>query len=116
MPDPKYMARKVHVHRWPRDSPQWDDSVRQEVDDSINKNPQEIPVTFKDESVLVGSVEFYSLKKVGISVPFFKEECVVIFEAKFGSLFGHVHIHIKSPDYVDIFGDLTLWKNKIPGG
>ena len=108
----QYTSDKVHVHRWPRDSPVWDDSVQKELDDTINKNPEKISVAIKIKTILVGNIEFYSLKKIGITVPFFKKECTMIFEAQFGSLFAHVHITIKSENYVDIFNELTLWKNK----
>ena len=107
----RYDAKKIHVHRWPKDSPQWDESVQKELDDSINKNPAPKKVTIKEKTISIGNVEFYSLKKIGISVPFFKEECAMIFEAQFGSLFAHVHIHIKSSDYVDVFNKLPSWKN-----
>ncbi len=106
-----YDAKKIHVHRWPKDSPQWDKSVQKELDNSINKNPASKKVTIKEKTISIGNVEFYSLKKIGMSVPFFKEECAVIFEAQFGSLFAHVHIHIKSSDYVDVFNKLISWKN-----
>ena len=108
----QYTSDKIHVHRWPRDSPVWDVSVQKELDDTINKNPEKISVDIKTKTVLIGNIEFYSLKKFGITVPFFKKECALIFEAQFGSLFAHVHITIKSENYVDIFNELTLWKNK----
>ena len=107
-----YFSDKIHVHRWPRDSQIWDDSVQKELDDSINKNPEKIPVVIKEKTITIGNVEFYSLKKIGVTVPFFKKECTMIFEAKFGSLFAHVHVTIKSENYVDIFNELTNWKNK----
>ncbi len=106
-----YDVKKIHVHRWPKDSPRWDDSVQKELDDSINKNPESKHVIIKEKIILIGKIEFYSLKKIGISVPFFKEECALIFEAQFGNLFAHIHIHIKSSDYVDVFNKLISWKN-----
>ena len=108
----RHFSDKVHVHRWPRDSPIWDDSVQKELDESINKNPEKIPIVIKKKTIIIGNVEFYSLKKIGITVPFFKKECTMIFEAQFGSLFAHVHVTIKSENYVDIFNELTVWKNK----
>ncbi|MFQ5782883.1 MAG: hypothetical protein ACE5GR_07505 [Nitrosopumilus sp.] len=107
-----YNSEKVHVHRWPKDSPQWGDSVQKELDDAINKNPEKIQITMKKNTILIGNIEFYSLKKIGITVPFFKKECTIIFEAKFGSLYAHVHITIKSKNYVDVFNELIRWKNK----
>jgi len=107
----EYPCEKIHVHRWPMDSPVWDDSIKKELDDSINKKPESKQVIIKEKTILIENIEFYSLKKIGISVPFFKKECAMIFEAQFGSLFAHVHIHIKSPDYVNIFNKLVSWKN-----
>ncbi len=104
-----YTSDKIHVHRWPRDSPIWDDSTQEELDDSINKNSEKIPVTIKEKTIVIGNIEFYSLKKIGITVPFFKKECTMIFEAQFGKLYAHVHITIKSENYVNIFNELTLW-------
>jgi len=107
-----HFSDKVHVHRWPHDSPIWDDSVQKELDESINKNPGRIPIVIKEKTIRIGNVEFYSLKKIGITVPFFKKECTMIFESQFGGLFAHVHVTIKSEHFVDIFNELTVWKNK----
>ena len=106
-----YGSDKIHIHRWPRDSPVWDESVQKELDQSINKNPDSVSVTLKEKTIVIQNIEFYSLKKIGITVPFFKKECTMIFEAQFGELFAHVHITIKSENYVDIFNELTVWKN-----
>jgi hypothetical protein len=106
-----YNSDKIHVHRWPRDSQTWDDSAQEEIDNTINKNPDSIPVVIKEKIIVLGNIEFHSLKKIGITVPFFKKECTMIFEAQFGNLFAHVHITIKSENYVDIFNELTVWKN-----
>ena len=106
-----YDSDKIHIHRWPRDSPVWDESVQKELDQSINKNPDSVSVTLKEKTIVIQNIEFYSLKKIGITVPFFKKECTMIFEAQFGELFAHVHITIKSENYVDIFNELTVWKN-----
>ena len=106
-----HVSDKIHVHRWPQDSPVWDDSVQKELDDTINKNPDKVPIIIKKETIVIGNVEFYSLKKIGITVPFFKKECTMIFEAQFGNLFAHVHVTIKSENYVDVFNELTVWKN-----
>ena len=106
-----YDSDKIHIHRWPRDSPVWDGSIQNELDESINKNPNPVSVTLKEKTIVIQNIEFYSLKKIGITVPFFKKECTLIFEAQFGNLFAHVHVTIKSENYVDIFSELTSWKN-----
>ena len=35
----KYVADKVHVHRWPQDTPFWDDSIQRQID-IINKKSE----------------------------------------------------------------------------
>ena len=35
-----FLAYKVHVHRWPKDSPVWDDFTITQLDETINKNPE----------------------------------------------------------------------------
>lgn len=111
--DIKYLCKKIHVHRWPRDSPVWDDLVQKELDDSINKNPAKKQVTIIDDIIQIENFKFTSLKKVGITVPFFKKECTLIFEAQFGNLFAHVHVTVRSENYVDVFTQLTEWKNRV---
>ena len=101
------------MHRWPQDSPIWDDSTQKQIDESINKNPEKKQVTIKKNTVQIENFEFTSLKKIGITVPFFKKECTLIFEAQFGKLYAHVHITIKSENYVDVFSELTSWKKNI---
>ena len=106
----KYLSDKIHVHRWPQDSPLWDDLTQKQLDDSINKNSEKKQITIREKTIQIENFEFTSLKNIGISVPFFKEECTLIFEAQFGKLFAHVHISIKSENYVDVFNELTSWK------
>ena len=106
----RYLSDKIHVHRWPQDSPEWGDSTQKQIVDSINKNPEKKQVTIKGKIIQIEDFEFHSLKQIGISVPFFKEECTLIFEAQFGKIFAHVHISIKSENYVDVFNQLTSWK------
>jgi hypothetical protein len=101
------------VHRWPQDSPIWDDSTQKQIDESINKNPKKKQVIIKKNTVQIENFEFTSLKKIGITVPFFKKECTLIFEAQFGKLYAHVHITIKSENYVGVFSELTSWKKNI---
>ena len=95
------------------DGPVWGDSVKKELDDSVNKNLRKKKVTIKKDVVQIENFKFISLKKVGITVPFFKKECTLIFEAQFGALLAHVHVTVKSENYVDVFTELTSWKNEI---
>lgn len=104
----RYVSDKIHAHRWPKDSPAWDDSARRLIDGINGTEPRQVVV--RDASVLVQDVEFHSVGKVGVSVPFFKRECTMIFEAKFGRFSAHVHITTKS-DYAGIFDRLVSWRD-----
>jgi hypothetical protein len=109
-----YFADKVHVHHWPKNSPTWSESLQQKLNILINKNSQKKEIIFGSNDIHIENVQFTSLQKIGISVPFFKEECTIIFEAQFEQVFAHVHITFKSDTFLDIFNQLTLWKNKFP--
>ena len=69
----KHLADKVHVHRWPMDSPIWDDSIKKELDDSINKNPEKKQVTIKENLIQIENFKFTSLKKLESLCPFLKK-------------------------------------------
>ena len=109
----KYFADKVHVHRWPQESPVWDDSVKKQLDEHINKNTQKKRIIVRDNYLKIENFEFNSLKKIGVSVPFFKEECTMILEVQFGELMAHVHITIKSGDYLEVFNKLISWSKSL---
>ena len=109
----KYLSDKIHIHRWPQDSPVWDDFTQKQLDDSINKNKKNKLVSIKENIIQIENIQFFSLKKIGISVPFFKDECTIIFEAQFGKLYAHVHITIKSKNYVDVFNQLISWRDRV---
>lgn len=98
------------MHRWPHDPPLWGESIKQHMDSSINKNPEKKKIIVHDKMIQIEDFKFHSLKKIGISVPFFKDECRMIFEAQFGDFFAHVHITIKSEDYLEIFNKLISWR------
>ena len=104
----EYFADKVHVHRWPQDSPIWNDAVKGQIDEFINKNPKKKQIIVRDNYLKIENFEFNSLKKIGVSVPFFKNECTMILEVQYGLLYAHVHITTKSDDYLEIFNKLTF--------
>ena len=109
----KYLADKVHVHRWPHDTPLWSDSIKKQLDDSINKNPQKKQIIVGEKFIQIEDFVFNSLKKIGISVPFFKNECTMILEAQFGELFAHIHITTKSGNFLEIFNQLISWRKNM---
>ena len=105
-----YFADKVFVHRWPHDTPLWSESIKKQLDDCVNKKPEKKHVIVKNNVIKIENFEFNSFKKIGISIPFFKEECTMIFEAQFEEFFAHVHITIKSGKFLDIFNQLINWR------
>jgi len=107
-----FLAEKIHAHRWPQDSPLWDKSTQLEIDNSLNKNPQKKKIVLNEKFIKIENFEFINLKKIGISVPFFKDECRMIFEGQFGELFAHIHITVKSENYLEIFNQLISWRNE----
>lgn len=107
-----FFAEKVFVHRWPHDTPLWNDSIKEQLDDAINKNPEKKQIIINEKFLQIQDFKFSNLKKIGISVPFFKDECRMILEANFGELFTHIHIITKSKDYIEIFKNLKSWKFK----
>ncbi len=108
-----YLAEKVHVHKWPQDTPIWDNLTQTNIDNSINKKIGNKQITITYDTVQIEIFKFHSLKKIGVSIPFFKDECTVIFEAQFGTLFAHVHITKKSGNFLELFNQLISWKNNI---
>lgn len=108
----KYLAEKIFVHRWPHDTPIWDDSTKKQIDDCINKKLGKKQIIVRDKTIQIEDFEFSSLKKIGISVPFFKDECTMIFEAQFGEFFAHVHITTKSENFLDVFNQLISWRRR----
>ncbi len=111
MPDKiEYLADKVHVHRWPQESPLWDDDTKKRLNDSINKNPEKKKIVIGGKSIQIQDIEFTNLDKIGVSVPFFKDECTLIVESQFGKLSAHLHITTKSGNYLEIFNKLISWR------
>ena len=108
----EFLADKVFVHRWPHDTPLWGNETKQHLDSSINKKSEKKHVTVTGKTVKIEDFEFTSLKKLGISVPFFKNECRMIFESQFGELFAHVHITMKQGEFLDVFSHLMAWKRE----
>ena len=113
LPIIEYFADKVHVHKWPQDTPVWDNLTQKNIDNSINKKTGYKQITIDNDTVQIENFEFYSLKKIGVSIPFFKDECTLIFETQFGKLFAHVHITKKSGNFLELFNQLMSWKNNI---
>ena len=108
----EFLAEKIHAHKWPQDSPVWDNSIQLQIDNSLNKNSQKKKVILNEKTIQIENMQFLNLKKIGISVPFFKDECRMIFEGQFGDYFAHIHITVKSENYLEIFNQLISWRNE----
>ena len=61
------------MHRWPQDSPIWDDFTQKQLDDSINKNPEKKQITIKDKIIQIENFEFTSLKILEFQYHFSKK-------------------------------------------
>ena len=48
-----YLAEKVFIHHWPKDSPSWDESLQKKFDEHINKNSNSKKIIVNSESVLI---------------------------------------------------------------
>ena len=56
--------------------------------------------------------QFDKIKKIGITVPLFKNQTTLVFEGHFEDFDAHVHVTTSSQNYVDIFNKLVIWKNR----
>lgn len=112
MSEISFLAEKVFAHRWPHDTPVWGDDTKKKLDDTINKNLEPKKIIIKEKLIQIEDFKFSNLIKIGISVPFFKDECRMIFEGNFGKLSAHIHITVKSKEYMEIFTSLKSWKDE----
>lgn len=107
-----YLADKVFIHHWPKDTPKWSESFQKKLDVSINKNSEKKQIIVNSKIIEIEEFQFFNLKKIGISIPFFKEECTMIFEAQVEDFFAHIHITIKFNNFLEVFNELISWNNK----
>lgn len=106
----KFFAEKVHVHKWPQNTPIWDDLIQDQINESINKKIEKKQIVINSEILKIENFKFHSLKKIGVSIPFFKDECTLILEAQFQNLFAHIHITKKFGNFLELFNQLMSWK------
>ena len=106
-----YLAEKVFIHHWPKDSPLWDESLQKKFDECINKNSNLKKIIVNSKNISIENFLITNIQKIGVSVPFFKNQCTMIFEGQFENIFAHIHITTKSDDFLNIFNQLMSWKN-----
>ncbi len=122
-----FMADKVFAHRWPRDTPEWTPDDCRFVDEEINIDAQKEPVdslgyknlgreiSLYGDIVTVGGYAFESVKNVGLSVPFFKDECRMMFEACYDArMYAHFHVYVREEEeYLEAFDMIRRWKREL---
>ena len=106
-----FFAEKIHVHRWPMNSPIWSKFTNEKMDLNINKNLEKKIVTINDRQISIDDYCFEKIKKVGVTVPLFKRQTTMVFEGNFEDLDAHVHVTTRSQNYLEIFNKLMAWKN-----
>lgn len=111
-PKINFSANKVHVHHWPLNSPLWSKSTKENVDLDLNDNPEKKEILIDDQKIRIDDYEFNKIKKVGVTVPLFKNETRMVFEGQFRNIYAHVHITTNSLNYLEIFNKLMVWKNR----
>ena len=106
-------ADKVYVHHWPMDSPKWTSEVQEKLDLDLNKNEKKKKILIDKNVVKINDYVFENIKKIGVTIPFFKKETTMIFEGNFDQNFGHIHITTREPNYLEIFNHLMTWKENL---
>jgi len=107
-----FFADKIHVHRWPQDSPVWAKITQENVDLNLNKNIGKKKIMINIHKIKINEYEFDKIKKIGITVPLFKKQTTMIFEGRFGDSEAHVHITTNSHNYLEIFNRLMSWRDR----
>ena len=108
-----FLAEKIHVHRWPMDSLLWSQSFSQDIDLHLNKNKEKKKIRIQDNLIHIDNYRFDEIKKIGITVPFFKKEVTMIFEGRVVDSYAHTHITTRAKNYLEIFNSLMNWKNRL---
>ena len=106
-----FFADKIHVHRWPMDSPQWSNTTSEKVDLDLNKNKEKKKIVIQNQEIKINDYNFDRIKKVGVTVPLFKKRTTMVFEGHFDNVDAHVHI-TTSENYLEIFNQLMAWKDR----
>ena len=108
----KFLADKVHAHHWPHDTPKWDELTNRDIDQYLNKNREKMQITLKSNAILIDNYKFTEIKKVGLTIPLFKNESILVFEGRFENFYAHVHITTKAKEYLEIFNKLFYWRSR----
>lgn len=107
----EFDATKVFAHRWPHDTPEWSMDFREIVDAKINTSSTLRRVELADRRVTINGCCFERLKNMGVSVPFFRKECRMMFEGVCMGNYAHVHVYaaLGEDRYVESFAGIADW-------
>ena len=107
----EFDATKVFAHRWPHDTPKWSGDFQEAVDAKINTSSALRKVELADRSVTINGCGFEALKNVGVSVPFFRKECRMMFEGVCMGNYAHVHVYaaLGADRYLEAFAGIADW-------
>jgi hypothetical protein len=105
-----FLAEKVYLHHWPLGTPKWSDSTIRQIDLDLNKNKEKKQITINGNSVQINNYEFQAIKNVGVSIPLFKKQCILVFEGYCKEFDAHAHITTKEENYLETFNKLMHWR------
>ena len=112
MSEIKFLAGKVLVHHWPKDTPKWSEQRISQIDLEINNNPNKKQIVISEKTIKINDFEFSAIKKVGISIPMFQKQSTLIFEGHCQEFDAHVHITTKEDDYLRVCEKLSSWRDE----
>ncbi|PIW33117.1 MAG: hypothetical protein COW27_01780 [Nitrosopumilales archaeon CG15_BIG_FIL_POST_REV_8_21_14_020_37_12] len=107
----EFLAEKVYFHHWPPDTPKWSDFRKDKVNADINTNVAKKHVLISGKSIQINDYVFDNVKKVGLTIPQFKRQSVMIFEGHCEDFDAHVHVTTRSENYLEIFYNLMKWRD-----
>ena len=108
-----FLAEKVYVHHWPKNTTSWSDLFAEDIDLHLNKNKEKKKIQIKDSSIHIDNYRIEGIKKIGVTIPLFKKETTMVFEGKIQDFSAHIHITTLSKNYLEIFNILMRWKNRL---
>ena len=79
-------------------SPPWSSSFKSDLDLHLNKNKEKKKIRIRKNTIQIDNYSFDEIKKIGITIPFFKKETTMIFEGRIMDWYAHVTIWKYSTD------------------
>jgi len=107
----KFFAEKVYIHHWPPETPKWSNSRKDKVEADINKNKEKKQIIIKNKTVKIDNYTFNPIRKIGLTIPQFKRQSIMIFEGHCEEFDAHIHITTKSKNFLEIFNQLMKWRD-----